>query len=107
MPPHTPEDEDTHRRDAGREDLHPLPRPVALRPPHGLGLPARESPAMESYGLRPDVGYGGLEGGAYWLMLRQYMEAQYQLGGPRGLLPLHFHGFDPGDDIIQAVICPR
>lgn len=96
MPSFTSESEEMHKRVEGREDMHSLARPVALRPSHGLGLPTRESPALEAFGLRPEGGYGGLEGGAYWLMLRQYMEAQYQLGGPRGLLPLHFQGFDAG-----------
>lgn len=104
IPPLTTEEDKARKRVEGREDMHPLARPVALRPPHGLGLSARESPALGGFGVRPEVGYGELEGGAYWLMLRQYMEAQYQLGMPRGLLPLHFQGLDPGDGVTRGVI---
>lgn len=91
-------DDEAQKRIEGRaEDVHPLARPMAMRPAHGLNLPPRDTTTLEAFGLRSDLGYGGLEGGVYGLMLRQYMEAHYHLGGPRTLLPLPFQGFDSGD----------
>lgn len=94
----TGDDEEAQRRIEGRvEDVHPLARPVAVRPAHAATMSPRDTTALEAFGVRPDLGYGGLEGGVYGLMLRQYMEAHYHLGGPRALLPLPFQGFDSGN----------
>ncbi|KAK8390642.1 hypothetical protein O3P69_010385 [Scylla paramamosain] len=91
----TDDEEETQTgRDGRAEDMHRLACPVPLRP--HLNLPLRDTPPLEAFGLRPDLGYAGLEGGVYGLMLRQYMEAHYHLGGPRSLLPLSFQGYDSG-----------
>ncbi|MPC23402.1 Hematopoietically-expressed homeobox protein HHEX [Portunus trituberculatus] len=89
----TDDEEETHKgRDSRAEDVHRLACPVPLRPQ--INLPLCDTPALEAFGLRPDLSYAGLEGGVYGLMLRQYMEAHYHLGGPRSLLPLSFQGYD-------------
>ena len=103
----TDDEEETHTgRDGRAEDVHRLACPVPLRP--HLNLPLRDTPALEAFGLRPDMRYARLEGGVYGLMLRQYMEAHYHLGGPRSLLLLSFQGYDSGDclfSVLRYLLC--